>query len=92
MRLDNIVIDGATTRLIAAARAVQAAEHLPKESARTLVALSRGCRLYLEARQRPLALRCLKELDDLMAGAPEADLRDAFTALVESVRKEASKR
>jgi hypothetical protein len=70
-RLD-IVTDTRTTRLIAAAREAQAAEHLPKESARPLVALSRGARLYLEAVQpAALATRTLGEIDDLMAGADE---------------------
>ncbi len=88
-RLD-VVTDTRTTRLIAAARAVQAAQHLPKESARSLVALSRGARLYLEANQAGLASRTLHEIDLLFTTSEDdlsRELAQVFTHLVNDVRK-----
>lgn len=89
MRLD-VVLDGRTANLIAAARATKAAEHLPTSSARSLVALATGARLYLQANLPDLAERCLVDIDVLILGAEGSeyrDIRDAYARLVTEVRK-----
>jgi len=83
----GVGVDGATHRLICAARATQATEGVPKESARALVALARGVRLYLEARQDRLARATLDDIDKLMAGADEPLLVAAYGDLIQGVRK-----
>lgn len=83
----GVGVDSATTRLIAAARATQATEGLPKDSARQLVALARGVRLYLDAGQARLAMRSLDDLQTLMSsGVEDAVLVEAYAALAKSVR------
>ena len=78
--------DGTTARLLACAKATRACEALPGESARTLVQLAGGVRLYLQARQRRLALGALDDIERLMQGVDDADLRDAYDELVGKVR------
>lgn len=87
MRLNNVALDGATERLIAAARATQFADALPVASGKALVAHARGVRLYLEARQPKLAAGQLDAIDKLMATAEDKDLRTAYTRLVGDVRR-----
>lgn len=83
----GIPIDASTTALIAAARATQASEGLPKDSARTLVAAARACRLYLEAQQPKLAFRQLDEIETLMADCEDTLLVEAYDSLITRVRK-----
>lgn len=86
-RLANISVDTSTTRLISAANATLMTEGLPRDSARTLVASAKGCRLYLEAGQRPLARQQLDNVEKLMATCDDALLKTAYDRLVSEVRK-----
>lgn len=86
IRLD-VRVDTATARLNAAARATQACETLPPESAKTLVARCRGARLFMEARQIPLAMGALDDVEKLMVGVDDKALAEAFSALVTEIRK-----
>lgn len=83
----DVRVDTATARLIAAARATQACENLPTDSAKTLVARARGVRLYIEARQPVLAQAALDDVEKLMAGVDDLDLRAAFRDLATEVRR-----
>ena len=86
MKFGNVALDGSTERLIAAARATQMTESLPKESARTLLAAARGVRLYLEARQTKLAVQQLDVIDALMKTCDDYELCRAYGALIRDVR------
>lgn len=88
MRLGNVALDGATTRLISAARATQMSEVLPKDSARQLVASSRAMRLYLEAGQHGLAEDQLLFVELLMSESHEDEsLTAAYARLTGDVRR-----
>lgn len=86
MKLHDIALDNATTRLIAAARATQTTEGIPAESARTLVATARGVRLYLEASLPKLAIDQLDAIDKLMATCEDEGLKEAYAGLVSRCR------
>lgn len=68
-------------------RATQACETLPPESAKTLVARCRGARLFMEARQIPLALTALDDVEKLMAGVDDKQTKAAFLGLVKEIRR-----
>lgn len=88
MRLGNVSLDGATTRLIAAARATQMSESLPKDSARQLVASARALRLYLEAGQHALAREQLMFVQLLVSSDDvEESLLKAYGRLTEDVQR-----
>lgn len=86
MKLHDVALDSATTRLIAAATATKVTEGLPVESAKTLVAAARGVRLYLEAQQSKLAVGQLDVIDKLMATCEDEDLKTAYEGLVSRCR------
>lgn len=87
MRLGNVSLDGATVRLISAARATQMAESLPKDSARQLVASAKALRLYLEAGQHTLAGEQLTFIQTLMADVEDVSLTTAYDRLTGDVSR-----
>lgn len=58
-----IQVDSATSKLLALARGAQAAEMLPKESAKTLAGLATAARKFAEAWEYGLALLVVDDLD-----------------------------
>lgn len=87
MRLGNVALDGATTRLTSAARATQMSEVLPKESGRQLVASARAVRLYLEAGQFGLAQGQLLMVQLLMSDLENKELTTAYVRLTGDVER-----
>lgn len=87
MKFHSVVLEGATERLIAAATATSSTEGVPKESGRSLVAASKGVRLYLIARQEGLARTLLDQIDKLMSTVEDEALRTAYTTLTSDVRR-----
>lgn len=83
----DVVLDGATVRLVKASQAVAAMEALPKDSARTLVATARAVRLFVEAQEPKAAGAALDDLERLVAGMDAGEARSALERRLEAARK-----
>lgn len=87
MAWNNVGADGSTARLLKAAQAAALAEDIPKESGRTLVALAKSVRLYLEARDVELAMAKLEGIEKMLSTHDDALVTKAFDTHVSEVRK-----
>lgn len=87
MRMLDVVLDGATVRLIKAAQAVALVEAVPKDSARTLVATAKAVRLFVEAQERGAAVTALGDATDLVTTMDEGQVRDALARRIQAVAK-----
>lgn len=87
MRLITAGVDGASARLIAAARAIQLAGDriLPRATAKEVLNLARATRSSLEAGEQELALAMLDDILALLDGAEEIAI-DVLRRRVASVR------
>lgn len=75
MRHLELVVDGATARLIKIAQAVRASGVLPVSTSKTLVQLTKGVRLSAEARERAFASELLDDIEDLAQGCSQEEYR-----------------
>jgi hypothetical protein len=82
----NVGVDAATAGLLKAAQAALLGEDLPAASGKTLVALCRSVRLYLEAGDQELALLKLDAAAKLVGTVEDDIVRRAFDRHVETVR------
>lgn len=87
MRMLDVVLDNATTRLTKAAQATAAVEALPKDSARTLVATCRAVRLFVEAQEHKAAVAALDDAKALVATMDQGHVRDALERRLEAAGK-----
>ena len=91
MAWQNVGADSSTARLLKAAQAALLAEDLPAASGKTLVALCRAVRLYLEAWDQTIALDRLDRIDQMVdTMEDDAHLRAAFKRHTAEVRRHLS--
>lgn len=87
MAWGNVGADASSARLLKAAQAALLAEDVPAASGKTLVALCRSVRLYLEAWDQPIALARLDKVDAMARTMEDEQLRRAFEKHTSEIRR-----
>lgn len=87
MRMLDVALDNATTRLIKAAQATALIEALPKESARTLTNTAKAVRLFVEAQEPGTARSALGDLEVLVKSMDPSACKRSLERRLEAVSK-----